>query len=87
MAEPHVDQDMRDRGTVRWFSGEGPRQPQVPYVGDCKHMGQRVVAWGPDEKHYELVECSDCLGRAWSDGRYRPTTQWLVPISADEEIQ
>lgn len=79
MAEPHVDQDMRERGTIRWFSGCGPRANQLPYAGDCRHLGQEVVGWVPDERHYELVECSDCRSRAWTDGRWRSTTQWLVP--------
>ncbi|OZF24602.1 hypothetical protein CH296_28235 [Rhodococcus sp. 14-2496-1d] len=79
MADPHVDQDMRELGTISWFAGQGPRANQVPYVGDCDHSLQRVVGWGPDEKHYELCECGDCGARAWSDGRARDTTPWLVP--------
>ncbi|MFD6677504.1 hypothetical protein ACFWDA_24480 [Rhodococcus zopfii] len=81
MAEAHVDQDMREHGTIRWFKGEGPMRNPQQYTGDCPHMGQGVVGWGPDEQHYELVECSDCGARSWTttERQRGGATPWLVP--------
>lgn len=66
-------------GEVTWDVGHGPAQVSGPCEHDkCSHWDVRSVAWGPDFRHYELVECVDpegCAGRcrAWRaqhpDGR------------------
>lgn len=77
MAEAHVD----NPGEVRWFKGEGPARVVGPCAHDCKHLGQGVIAWGPSEERYELVECGlpgDGGCRAWIDGAGRVVTDWLT---------
>ena len=69
MADVHVDKDVIEKG-IDWFKGHGP----LPVIGDCphacEHNGTSVIAWGPDNEHYCLVECDDrqrgCLCRGWS---------------------
>ena len=93
MSLAHLD----NPGAVRWFSGYGPAEVlgECPHSG-CGHRGTGVVAWGPDLRHYELIECgiqgdddgTDCAGncRAWTDDRDRVTTPWLhVAVTADEQ--
>jgi hypothetical protein len=51
---------------IHWFSGYGP----IPMSDDecdhdCPHLGLAVIAWGPSQLHYELVECTACHCRAW----------------------
>ena len=73
--------DDTTHGAVHWFSGHGP-VPGDLYLGDCKHWGQSVIAYGWDLKHYELVKCDTndgCGSRAWSDERGRITTTWMQP--------
>lgn len=86
MAEVHVDRP----GEIGWFKSHGP----LPIAGpcphtECAHLGTGVIAWGPSEDRYELVECgsinvpeaSDDCGtrcRAWVDGRGRVRTPWLM---------
>jgi hypothetical protein len=73
-------------GEVRWFSGYRPGDVlgACPHTR-CPHNATNVIAWGPDFKRYELVECDAtgdgcCAGtcRAWIDHRARVTTEWLA---------
>lgn len=75
MSHVHVD----NPGEWRWWPNRGP----APVIGlcphACSHESQQVIAWGPDVKHYELVQCDAiCAGscRAWTDGTIRTTTPW-----------
>lgn len=84
MAEVHVDRP----GEIHWFKGEGPRPVVGPCPHRCDHWGTGVIAWGPSEERYELVECGsrrmavegECNAqcRAWVDGRGRAVTPWLM---------
>jgi hypothetical protein len=64
MSSPaHVDRP----GELHWFTGHGPARilGSCPHEG-CPHTATRVVAWGPDLEHYELVVCDvdeGCAGR------------------------
>ena len=41
------------------------------YEGECNHQRMRsVIGWGPDVAHYELIQCDECMSRAWEDGRW-----------------
>jgi hypothetical protein len=77
--------DDTTHGAVRWLRDQGP-VPVSLYLGDCKHWGQSVIAYGWDLKHYELVVCdlhedgtSGCGSRAWSNERSQITTTWMHP--------
>lgn len=87
MAEAHVDHP----GEMRWFHGQRAYPVVGPCPHDCKHLGTGVIAWGPSEERYELIECgikpgdpghddSDCQGRcrAWTNGRGQVVTPWLM---------
>lgn len=83
MAEVHVDAP----GEIHWFKGEGPLPVLGPCPHACQHWGKGVIAWGPSEDRYELVECGmdddgakGCAGqcRAWVNGRGQVITDWLM---------
>ena len=72
--------DDTTHGTVRWWVGQGPVNVDL-YLGECSHLDQRIIAYGWDLKHYELVKCDyGCNSRAWSDERGRTTTTWMQPV-------
>lgn len=76
MGKPHLD----NRDDIRWFPHKHPAAVLGPCPHDCRHESQRLIAWGTDMQHYELVQCdADCAGacRSWTDGSARPTTAWL----------
>lgn len=54
-------------GQVHWFTGKRPTPQTVPCDHPCRHLARnpRVVAWGPDIQHYEIVECALCGCQAW----------------------
>jgi hypothetical protein len=54
-------------GQVHWFTGRRPTPPTMPCQHDCLGSGWllEVVAWGPDHKHYEMVQCAECSCQAW----------------------
>jgi hypothetical protein len=67
---------------IHWFGDRlgrehARRRPVGPCPHDCGHRATTVVAWGPDEAHYELVACDDdgCAGncRGWmaAEGTFR----------------
>lgn len=89
MTAPHIEDTTE--GNVRWFHDHGPT-PVRPYVGDCQHWGQSVIAWGWDHKHYELVTCDidhngtpGCHSRAWSNPQGQTTTTWMQPTERSQE--
>lgn len=67
MGEAHLDHP----GDWHWFMGHGPAE----IIGDCPHENcphhaGSVVAYGPDYRHYELIQCDvdeGCNGncRGW----------------------
>jgi hypothetical protein len=76
----HPKSTLNNPGDVVWFPDCGPK----PTVGHCNHAcghtAQRVIAWGPDWTHYELVQCDDaCAGacRTWVDDWGRKATAWI----------
>lgn len=76
MGKPHLD----NRDDIRWFPGQRPATVLEPCPHDCRHESQRVIAWGTDMQHYELIQCdADCGGtcRSWTDGSALSTTAWL----------
>lgn len=77
---PETSVDVKGHGEVKWFKDFGP-VPVEPFTGDCGHMGQEVIAWGWDIKHYEFVQCSDCKSRAWTTDRGIATTTWMQPTA------
>ncbi|ASN20692.1 hypothetical protein [Arthrobacter sp. YN] len=76
MPETHLD--ITEHGEVKWFKGYGA-VPVAPFEGECEHFGREVIAWGWDAKHYEFVQCSDCLSRSWNTDRGVVTTPWMQP--------
>lgn len=54
-----------DTDFVHWFAGYGPKTVVGPCPHDCRHMSITNIAWGPDQEHYTLNDCSDCGCRAW----------------------
>jgi hypothetical protein len=68
---------------IHWFRDrlgqEHARRMTVgPCPHNCGHRSTTVVAWGPDERHYELVACDDdpgcagnCQGWMPAEGAYR----------------
>lgn len=82
MSTPVIDDTTH--GAVHWWPGQGPK-PVSSYTGGCLHRMQRVIAYGWDLKHYELVECDqECGSRAWSNEKGKITTAWMQPTSARE---
>lgn len=74
MAETFVETP----GQVRFFAGHGPAPVLGPCPHDCRHNAQSVIAWGPDERRYELMTCDvddGCAGRCrgWHDVSQDPT--------------
>lgn len=74
---------------IHWFKGYGP----VALAGGecdhgCEHRSTRVIAWGPSLLHYELVQCGDCMCRAWesalpgSGGGIEDSHPWLKTEAA-----
>lgn len=55
---------------VHMFAGETWHDLGEKCDHDCRHLGQTVVAWGPDIQHYELNHCDQCACRSWLDGRH-----------------
>lgn len=77
MAEAHVDQRPDE---IEWFAGHQPATIIGPCDHDCPRLSDsRTIAWGPDLRHYTLVECMACGCRAWLDERCMPSTPWLKP--------
>lgn len=67
---------------VSWFAGYGPAAPKGPCRHRCAHRHTSVIAWGPSQRLYELVQCDDVCGgecRAWQAAT--PTSNGGIPNS------
>jgi hypothetical protein len=67
---------------VHWFSGRHDVPAIGPCMHRCPHNQTATIAWGPDTKHYELVQCDveegcNHLCRAWQNPQGKITTEWL----------
>jgi hypothetical protein len=71
---------------VSWFKScpeEITRKVIGPCPHRCPHNLTRVVAWGPDLAHYELIVCDVVAGcnrncRSWSDPNGRIVAYMLL---------
>lgn len=69
MAEPYLDRDVVEAG-IKWFSGYGPSEIVGACPHRCPHNHLAVIAWGPDFRRYELVQC-DTPGPGGCGGQCR----------------